>query len=152
METRAATAHGWDVETRQERPGLVAPGKWHTQDVGMSRLWTTARDLGGYELIWEIFYSVFYQYDILPTSDQILNIGYSVLLFLAIFMFSPGNGLVCRMRSAGSYRAGAMTSARQVSAIARVMLLLTASAILLLTLLYRGLVGGGMARPGARHH
>lgn len=44
LEARAATAHGWDVYAWRESPGLLAPGKWHIQDVAMGGLWTTAPD------------------------------------------------------------------------------------------------------------
>ncbi len=229
LAARAATAHGWDVEAWQPSPGLVAPGRWHVQDVGLSGLWTTAPDLArfavevmrayagqsdavlsqemaalmltpvaediplqepfdaqqalgfsllqlrqetwmihfggsfpgyisvlmaqpergfavvvmtnawsGYELIWEILYSVLYAYGILPSTGQVLSMGYSLLLFLAALALWP-LGDVVRNR-----RRGIARQRERVDTIARIVTVLVVTAILLLTLLYRGPLGGAL--------
>ena len=233
LKARAATAHGWDVQAWRESPGLVAPGKWHTQDVGMGGLWTTAPDLAllaievmrayagesntvlsqdmarlmltpvaediplqepfdadqalgfsllhlgqeswfihfggsfpgyisvliaqpergfgvvvmtnawsGYELIWEILYRVFYAYGILPTAGQVLSMGYSLLLFLTVFALWPVGYVVRRIRTRELGHAETRHKQGQVATIARVVAMMTVTAIVVLTFLYRGPLGG----------
>lgn len=250
LEARAATAHGWDADAWQESPGLVAPGKWHTQDVGYAGLWTTAPDLAlfaievmrahagesntvlsqdmvnlmltpvtgdiplqepfdadqalgfsllhlgqdtwfihfggsfpgyisvlmalpergfgvvmmtnawsGYELIWEILYSIFYAYGILPTTGQVLSMGYSLLLFLSVWVLWPVGYVVRRIRtqkpgSAETERKQGKVPLRfrlyKVATIARVVAMMTVAAILALTFLYRGPLGGYLVNARSR--
>jgi|GEM_PF-1053301 len=95
----------------------------------------------GDELIWEILYSIFYAYGILPTTGQILGIGYSLLLFLTVFALWPVSHVVRKLRAPKSDTAEA--ERRQKSAtIARIVAILVVTAILVLSLLYRGPLGG----------
>jgi hypothetical protein len=48
LQNRAATPHGWDVETWWEAPGLVA--ETHIHDPGYGGLWTTTPDLARFGL------------------------------------------------------------------------------------------------------
>lgn len=235
LAARAATAHGWDIDVWQESPGLVAPGKWHAQDVGMSGLWTTAPDLArfaaeimrayagesevvlsqemaelmltpvaegiplqepfgadqalgfsllhlgqetfmihfggsfpgyisvlvaqpergfgviiltnawsGDEIIWEILYSIFYAYGILPSTGQVLNMGYSLVLFLAVFALWPGSYVVRKIRTRKMENVEIEHRQPKTATIARVVALLTVMAVLVFTFLYRGPLGGAL--------
>jgi CubicO group peptidase (beta-lactamase class C family) len=238
LEARAATAHGWDVEAWQARPGLVAPTKWHTKDVGCSGLWTTAPDLArfavevmracagqsdailsqdmvslmlepvaegipmqepfdvdqglgfmllhlgqetwfvhfggafpgyisgilaqpergfgiailtnawsGYEVIWEVFYSVLYAYGLLPTTGQVLNTVYSLLLFVSALAAWPVRSVARRIRTQKRPGVTAPRERRNGATAARAVVTVTASAVLVLTLLYRGPLGGLLVHP-----
>jgi CubicO group peptidase (beta-lactamase class C family) len=96
----------------------------------------------GDELIWEILYSVLYAYGILPSTGQVLAMGYSLLLFLAVIVLWPASTLVrkCRNRKSGQDRIEAGWG--KGAAAARAVALLTVTAILVLMFLYRGPLGG----------
>jgi CubicO group peptidase (beta-lactamase class C family) len=232
---RAATAHGWDTDAWRESPGLVAPGKWHAQDVGLSGLWTTASDLArfaaevmraragepssilsqetaelmltpvaqgiplqepfdadqalgfsllnlggetfmihfggsfpgyisalvaqpetgfgvvvmtnawsGYELIWEILYSTFYAYNVLPTTSQVLSMVYAGLLFLAMILLWPVAYVVRRLQARRVASDGTESRQGPVAVVAQILALLTVTAIAVVTFLYRGPLGGHM--------
>jgi CubicO group peptidase (beta-lactamase class C family) len=98
----------------------------------------------GYELIWEILYSIFYAYGILPTTGQVLGMGYSLLLFLITFLLWPVRYVVRRVRT--RKQEGEETERRQgkVATIALIVAMLTVTAVLVLTLLYRGPLGGAL--------
>jgi CubicO group peptidase (beta-lactamase class C family) len=98
----------------------------------------------GDEIIWEIFYSIFYAYGILPSTGQVLGIGYSLVLFLAVFALWPGRYIVHRIRGRKLENAGTAQRQPKAAAIARVVAMLTVIAILVLTLLYRGPLGGAL--------
>jgi CubicO group peptidase (beta-lactamase class C family) len=239
LAARAASPHGWDVDAWRESPGLV--GEWHTHEVGMGGLWTTAPDLArfaaevmrayagessaiisqdmarrmlvpvaegiplqepfdadqalgfsllhlgqetwfihfggafpgyiscliaqpergfgvaimtnawsGYELIWEILYSIFYAYGILPTTGQILGMGYSVLLFVSACAFWPVGPLIRRMRDQTRGRDQTDHAQDRLAKAVRVLLTLVALAILILSYLYRGPLGGCLIPDRAR--
>lgn len=95
----------------------------------------------GDELIWEILYSVFYEYGILPTTGQILGMGYSLLLFLTVFALWPASYVVRRIRAPKS-RLAETERKQRAATIARVVAILAVTAILVLSLLYRGPLGG----------
>jgi CubicO group peptidase (beta-lactamase class C family) len=124
--------------------GLIAQPERGFAIVIMTNAWT------GYELIWEIFYSIFYAYGILPSTGQVLGMGYSLLLFLAVAVLWPVGSLVRRSRARRGGRA--MTRRRQgkVATIARIVAVLAVLAILVLTLLYRGPLGGYLVPDRAR--
>jgi CubicO group peptidase (beta-lactamase class C family) len=98
----------------------------------------------GYELIWEILYSIFYAYGILPTTGQVLGMGYSLLLVLITFLLWPVRYVVRRVRT--RKQEGEETERRQgkVATIALIVAMLTVTAVLVLTLLYRGPLGGAL--------
>ena len=98
----------------------------------------------GDALIWEILYSIFYAYGIFPTTGQFLGMGYSLLLFMAAFLLWPVGYVVRRVRS--WKLEGKETDFKQgkVATIARVAAMLTVTAVLVLSLLYRGPLGGGL--------
>jgi CubicO group peptidase (beta-lactamase class C family) len=230
---RAATAHGWDVETWKVSPGLVSPSKWHIYDVGMSGLWTTASDLAlfcieimkaytgeseailsqemtrfmltpvtestplqepfdaaqalgfslmelgedtwfihfggtfpgyisgiiaspergfgiavltnswtGYDLIWEIWYSIFYAYGILPTSGQVVGLGYGLLLTLAAFLFWPVSYIIQNRKSRPLEGEDTVRRPGKVAVFATVIIILTVIGILVMSYLYQGPLGG----------
>jgi hypothetical protein len=96
----------------------------------------------GDELIWEIVYSIFYAYGILPTTGQILGIGYSLLLFLSVFALWPVGYFVRRIRTRKLISTEGERKQAKGASIARIVAMLTVGAALVLTLLYRGpLVG-----------
>jgi hypothetical protein len=97
----------------------------------------------GYELIWEMLYSIFYAYGILPTTGQKLSLGYSLLLFLSAFLFGPVS-IVARKRRTKLEGDGVGCKQGRVANIAILMVMLTVTAILVLSLLYRGPLGGGL--------
>ena len=95
----------------------------------------------GDELIWEILYSIFYVYGILPTTGQALGMAYSLLLFLSVFALWPVSHVIRRIRAPKSDTAG--TGRKQKAAtIGRILVILAVTAILVLTFLYRGPLGG----------
>lgn len=96
----------------------------------------------GYELIWEILYSIFYAYRILPTTGQALSMGYSLLLFVSVFVLWPMGYVVRRIRTRKPGSAETEYEQGKVATIARVVAMLTVTAILVLTFLYRGPLGG----------
>jgi CubicO group peptidase (beta-lactamase class C family) len=98
----------------------------------------------GYELIWEILYSIFYAYGILPTTGQVLGMGYSLLLFLAAFLFWPVGYVVRRARTRKLEGEGAEHRQGRVATMARIVAMLTVTAVLVLSLLYRGPLGGDL--------
>jgi CubicO group peptidase (beta-lactamase class C family) len=110
----------------------------------MTNAWT------GYELIWEILYSIFYAYGILPTTGEILNIGYSLLLFVIALTLWPVNAIVHRLRGQRQESAKETTWQARIAAMAIVVVILVVSAILALTLLYRGPFGGWLVPDRAR--
>ena len=96
----------------------------------------------GYELIWEVFYSVLYAYGILPTAGQVAGIAYSVVLSMAALTIWPIGGLAKLLRGQRSASQTQRTQEGKVARPARVVLGLLVLGILLLTLLYRGPLGG----------
>jgi len=104
----------------------------------------------GDELIWEILYSIFYAYGILPTTGQVLGVAYSSLLFLAVFILWPGSTLVRRIRARKIGKVDAEQGQPKVATVARAVALLTVIAILVLTLLYRGPLGGALLNAYSR--
>jgi hypothetical protein len=98
----------------------------------------------GDALIWETLYSIFYAYGILPTTEQVLGMGYSLLLFLAAFLIWPVRYTVRRVRT--RKLDGEETARRQggVATIALIVLMLTVTGVLVLSLLYRGPLGGAL--------
>jgi CubicO group peptidase (beta-lactamase class C family) len=88
----------------------------------------------GYELIWEILYSLFYGYGILPTTGQLLGIGYSLLLVVAAFLFWLRSSSTQKVKS-------------KVATIATILIMLTAIAILVLMLRFWGPWGGYQVHP-----
>lgn len=96
----------------------------------------------GYELVWEILYSIFYAYGILPTTAQTAGMAYSLLLFVAAFALWPVGQAVRSIRTRKLATARTEHGQGRAAAVARVVATLTATAILLLTLLYRGPLGG----------
>ncbi len=115
---------------------LVAQPEQGFGTVIMTNAWS------GYELIWEILYSVLYAYRILPTTGQILGMGYSLLLFLFVFVLWPVGYVVRRIRIRKSGNAKTEHEPGKVATIARVVAILVVTAILVLTFLYRGPLGG----------
>jgi CubicO group peptidase (beta-lactamase class C family) len=98
----------------------------------------------GDELIWEILYSVFYAYGILPTPGQVAGIGYGLLLFLVTFLLWPVGYVVRGIRTRKLGGEGAGRRRGRGTTIALIVALLTVIAILVLTLLYRGPLGGAL--------
>ncbi len=96
----------------------------------------------GDELIWEILYSVFYAYGILPSTGQVLGMGYSLLLFLSVIVLWPVSAVVRKVRARKSGEAGIESGRAKGAAAARAVAVLTVTAILALTFLYRGPLGG----------
>ena len=96
----------------------------------------------GDELIWEILYSIFYAYGILPTTGQVLGMGYSLLLFLSVFVLWPVGYVGRRIQARRSGTAEAEPKQGKAATIARVVAMLAVTAILVLTFLYRGPLGG----------
>jgi CubicO group peptidase (beta-lactamase class C family) len=97
----------------------------------------------GYELIWEILYSIFYAYGILPTTNQIFGLAYSLLLFLIAFLFWRVS-FVARQRRTKLEGEGLDRKQNSIATIATLTIMLTVAAILVLSLLYRGPLGGGL--------
>jgi hypothetical protein len=98
----------------------------------------------GYELIWETLYSIFYAYGIFPTTGQVLGMGYSLLLFMAVFLLWPVGYVVRRVRAQSLEGKEAEFKPGKVAAIARIVAMLTVTAVLVLMLLYRGPLGGDL--------
>lgn len=96
----------------------------------------------GYELIWEILYSIFYAYGILPTTGQVLDMGYSLLLFLSVFVLWSVGYVVRRIRTRKLESAETERKQGKAATIARAVTILAVTAILVLTFLYRGPLGG----------
>jgi CubicO group peptidase (beta-lactamase class C family) len=98
----------------------------------------------GDALIWEILYSIFYAYGIFPTTGQVLGMGYSLLLFLAAFLLWPVSYVVrtVRTRKLDGTKAGSRQG--KIATIARVVAMLTVTAVFALSLLYRGPLGGSL--------
>jgi len=107
----------------------------------MTNSWT------GYELIWEILYSIFYAYGILPTTGQVLGVGYSLLLFLAAFLVWPVRYVVRKVRTRKQESKEAEHRQGRVATIAPIVAMLTVAAVLVLSLLYRGPLGGFLVHP-----
>jgi CubicO group peptidase (beta-lactamase class C family) len=124
--------------------GLIAQPERGFGVVVMTNAWS------GYEVIWEIFYSVFYAYGILPTTGQVLNVGYSVLLFLSAVALWPVGDLVRSIRRRKRASAAMANRQSKAAAVARVLLTLTVTAILVVTLLYRGPLGGHLVNAPSR--
>ena len=101
----------------------------------------------GDELIWEILYSIFYAYGILPTTGQVLGMGYSLLLFLAAFLFWPAGYVVRSVRTRKLGGEGAERRRGKAATIALTVVMLAVLAILVLSLLYRGPLGGSLLHP-----
>jgi hypothetical protein len=104
----------------------------------------------GYELIWEVLYSIFYAYGILPTTGQVLSMAYNLLLFLSVSALWPVRYLVRRIRARGSATAAGGYRQGTWATVARVVVMLTVTAILVLTCLYRGPLGGYLVSDRAR--
>jgi hypothetical protein len=104
----------------------------------------------GYEVIWEVFYSVLYGYGILPTTGQVLNAGYSLLLFLSALAVWPVSGIVRRVRNQGLPGVATERERQNSSAVARAAVTVTAAAVLVLTLLYRGPLCGVLVNAPSR--
>ncbi len=98
----------------------------------------------GYELIWEIVYSIFYAYGIMPTTDQVLGIGYSLLLFLVAFLVWPVGCIIRRIRNRKLKSEEMECRKGKVPRVASIVVMLTVTAILVLSLLYRGPLGGSL--------
>jgi hypothetical protein len=96
----------------------------------------------GYELIWEIIYSLYFAYGIFPTTDQVLEMGYSALLFLAVFLTWPGS-LVIRRKTPRH----PSLSPNKISWPSRLFLLLMAAGVFLITFRFRGPMGGYQTQP-----
>jgi hypothetical protein len=96
----------------------------------------------GYELIWEILYSIFYAYGILPTTGQVLSMGFSLVLSLSVLILWPGAYVVRRIRARRSGTAEIRHENGKAGAIARAVAILTVAAIVVVALLYRGPLGG----------
>jgi hypothetical protein len=104
----------------------------------------------GYELIWEILYSYFYAYGIFPTKGQILEMGYSSLIFLAALLVLPG-GLVSgraksRLSEAEELAQEELTG-RGRGLITRIYALLVAGSVFAITFRFRGPWGGFQTYP-----
>ena len=239
LQSRAATPHGWDVETWWEAPGLIAETYIH--DPGYGGLWTTSPDLArfgleimdayqgksdqilsqemveqimtvqfedvamqapydvdmgigfdllhlggetwliffggsfpgyisvllfqpdqgtgiaimtnsftGYELIWEIFYSYFYTYGIFPTTGQVLEMGYSVLLLLAAVLALFWVSLRGKNRSRSSEMDELVqekSAQKEKGLFQRIFALLAAGSVLVVTFRFRGPWGGYQTYP-----
>lgn len=98
----------------------------------------------GDEIIWEILYSVLYAYGILPSTGQVLNMGYGLVLFLAVFTLWPGSYVVRRIRTRKMEKVESQHGQPKTATIARVAALLTVMAVLVFTLIYRGPLGGAL--------
>jgi CubicO group peptidase (beta-lactamase class C family) len=98
----------------------------------------------GDALIWEIFYSLFYAYGIFPTTGQILGMGYSLVLFLAALLLWPVGYVARRARPRKAEGEEAELKQGRVATIARIVAMLTVTAILVLSLLYRGPLAGDL--------
>jgi CubicO group peptidase (beta-lactamase class C family) len=98
----------------------------------------------GYELIWEILYSIFYAYGILPTTGQVLGMGYSLLLFLIVFLVWPVRCFVHRVRIQKVESEEAEPEPGKVAIIARTVVMLIITVVLVLSLLYQGPLGGSL--------
>jgi CubicO group peptidase (beta-lactamase class C family) len=98
----------------------------------------------GDALIWQILYSIFYAYGILPTAGQVLSMAYTLLLSLAAFLLWPADCVVRRVRNRTPEHREAELTQGKVAAIARITAILTVLAALALSLLYRGPLGGGL--------
>jgi len=104
----------------------------------------------GYELIWEILYSILYEYGFLPTTWQILNMGYSMLLFLAAFLVLPLRYVVRRVCTRKEEGEEAKHKRGRIATIAIMVVMLTIVAVLVLSVLYRGPLGGYMISDRAK--
>ena len=93
---------------------------------------------GGYEIIWEIIFSILYSYGKLPTDFQILQIGYSLVVFLAGLIWS-GKKLLNRSLKKENKKISRWTGEA-------IILLAILLGILTLTYLYRGPYGGWMVQ------
>jgi CubicO group peptidase (beta-lactamase class C family) len=124
--------------------GLLAQPERGFGVVVMTNAWS------GYEVIWEILYSVFYAYGILPTMGQVLNIGYSLLLFVSTLALWPVSYVVRRMRARKQQSMAPEYKRRNAATVARLMATVTVTAILALTLLYRGPLGGHLVSAPSR--
>ncbi len=239
LQSRAATPHGWDIETWWEAPGLIA--ETHIHDPGYGGLWTTSPDLArfgleimdayqgksdqilsqemvqeimtvqfedvamqapydvdmgigfdllhlggetwliffggsfpgyisvllfqpdlgtgiailtnsftGYELIWEILYSYFYTYGIFPTTGQVLEMGYSILLLLATILTILW-GLRKKKTSNNSSEVNElvqkMPAGKGRGLFQRIFALLAAGSVLVITFRFRGPWGGFQTYP-----
>jgi CubicO group peptidase (beta-lactamase class C family) len=96
----------------------------------------------GDALIWELIYKIFYVYGIMPTNGQVLGIGYSLILFLAMLLVWPAGNLVRKIDLRKKQAEEAEQS--RVAKISRIVVMLTITAILVLSLLYRGPLGGDL--------
>lgn len=104
----------------------------------------------GYEVIWEVFYSILYAYGILPTTGQLLGMGYSLLLFLSVLVLWPVHYAVRGTRARKLGHGDDVRKRAKTAPIARIAAMLTVAAILALTLLYRGPLGGYLVNAPAR--
>jgi CubicO group peptidase (beta-lactamase class C family) len=98
----------------------------------------------GDALIWEMLYSIFYAYGILPTTGQVLGMGYSLLLFLVAFLVWPARYAVRRVRTRKQEGEEAGQRQGKVATIALIVAMLTVTGVLVLSLLYRGPLGGSL--------
>jgi len=96
----------------------------------------------GYELIWEILYSIFYAYGILPNTGQVLNISYSLVLFVAAILVLPVRHLIRRKRLPREGGEDAGYKRGRLATLAILVVLFTVAAVLVLSVLYRGPLGG----------
>jgi hypothetical protein len=132
----------WFIHFGGSFPGFISVLIAHPERgfgvVVMTNAWS------GYELIWEILYSIFYAYGILPTTGQVLAMGYSLLLFLVMFILWPAGYVVGRLRIQKSAAAEIGSKQGKAATIAQVIAGLTVIAILVFTFLYRGPLGGSL--------
>jgi hypothetical protein len=98
----------------------------------------------GYDLIWEIWYSIFYAYGILPTSGQVVGIGYSLLLTLAAFLLWPVSYILPNRQSRPLQGTGTVRKQGKVAVFATVTIILTVISIVVMSFLYRGPLAGYM--------
>lgn len=98
----------------------------------------------GDALIWEILYSILYAHGILPTTSQVLGMGYSLLLFLSALLVWPVSSVVRRVRTQKQEGEGTAHRQGEVAKSARIVAMLTVTGVLVLSLLYRGPLGGAL--------
>jgi CubicO group peptidase (beta-lactamase class C family) len=126
--------------------GLIAQPERGFAIVVMTNAWR------GYDLIWEVWYSIFYEYGILPSTSQILNMGYSLVLFLVAVALWPLADFVRKIQIQKLRQTLPMKDSPIAAKIARVVLLLTVTGILILTLSYRGPLGGALVPDRGTGH
>jgi CubicO group peptidase (beta-lactamase class C family) len=116
--------------------GVIASPERGFGIVVLTNSWT------GYDLIWEIWYSIFYAYGILPTTGQVLGIGYSLLLTLAALLFWPVSFIIQNIQCIHLKGAENRRGQGRAAVFATITLILTVTGILVMSYLFRGPLGG----------